>query len=106
MKTKTEVVLHGTFNGENHWYPKALHATIHPMVNFFLNLSKDRIINRYCHLNPMVSRGKFIAVLEYLVFGTKVNFNMKSIKPVNQTGGRILHLGIIKKLTSCLNLEL
>lgn len=65
MNNKTEVVLPGTFTGENHWYPKALNATIHPMVNFFLNLSKDRIINRYCHLHPMVSRDKLTEVLEY-----------------------------------------
>ena len=65
MNLKTEVVLPGTFNGENHWYPKALNATIHPMVNFFLNLSKERIINRYCHLNPMVSREKLNEVLDY-----------------------------------------
>ena len=65
MNQKTEVVLPGTFNGENHWYPKALNATIHPMVNFFLNLSKERIINRYCHLNPMVSRDKLNEVLDY-----------------------------------------
>jgi len=65
MKRKIEVVLPGTFVGENHWYPKALNATIHPMVSFFLNLSKDRIINRYCHLNPMVSRDKLNEVLEY-----------------------------------------
>ena len=65
MKKNIEVVLPGTFSGENHWYPKALNATIHPMVNFFLNLSKDRIINRYCHLNPMVSREKLTEVLDY-----------------------------------------
>lgn len=65
MKHKTEIVLPGTFSGENHWYPKALNATIHPMVNFFLNLSKDRIINRYCHLHPMVSREKLYEVLDY-----------------------------------------
>ncbi|MDA9774392.1 hypothetical protein N9B82_05485 [Saprospiraceae bacterium] len=65
MKKKIEVVLPGTFSGENHWYPKALNATIHPMVNFFLNLSKDRILNRYCHLNPMVSREKLTEVLDY-----------------------------------------
>lgn len=65
MKLKTEVVLPGTFSGENHWYPKALNATIHPMVNFFLNLSKERIINRYCHLHPIVSREKLIEVLNY-----------------------------------------
>ena len=65
MKKKIEVVLPGTFTGENHWYPKALNATIHPMVNFFLNLSTDRIINRYCHLNPLVSRQKLTEVLQY-----------------------------------------
>jgi hypothetical protein len=65
MKNKTEVVFPGTFTVENHWYPKALNATIHPMVNFFLNLSKERIINRYCHLHPMVSKEKLFEVLEY-----------------------------------------
>ncbi len=44
----------GEFEPENHWYPKALNATIHPMINFFLNLSTDRIIKRYCHLHPTV----------------------------------------------------
>ena len=39
-----EMVSPNSFNGEDHWYPKALNATIHPMVNFFLNLDKERII--------------------------------------------------------------
>lgn len=55
----------GTFASENHWYPKALNATIHPMVNFFLNLNKERIINRYCHLHPMVNRDKLEEILSY-----------------------------------------
>lgn len=46
----------GSFEPENHWYPKALNATVHPMVSFFLNLSKERIVERYCHLNPRVKR--------------------------------------------------
>jgi hypothetical protein len=65
MSSKAEGILPGTFNGENHWYPKAHNATIHPMVNFFLNLSKERIINRYCHLHPMVSKDKLSEILEY-----------------------------------------
>lgn len=44
----------GQFEAENHWYDKALNATIHPMVAFFLNLSQERIIKRYCHLHPRV----------------------------------------------------
>ena len=46
----------GAFEPEAHWYPKALNATIHPMVNFFLNLEEERIVSRYCHLHPAVSR--------------------------------------------------
>lgn len=65
MNKDIERIQPGSFSGENHWYPKALNATIHPMVSFFLNLSKDRIINRYCHLNPMVSKEKLQEVLDY-----------------------------------------
>jgi hypothetical protein len=57
--------LPGSFKNEDHWYPKALNATIHPMVNFFLNLDKNRIINRYCHLNPKVDRDKLREILSY-----------------------------------------
>lgn len=65
MKAEIQVFSPGGFAGENHWYPKALNATIHPMVSFFLNLSKERIINRYCHLRPMVDRDKLHEILSY-----------------------------------------
>ena len=65
MKNKIENIIPGSFNAEDHWYPKALNATIHPMVNFFLNLSKERIINRYCHLHPLVSRETMEEILNY-----------------------------------------
>ncbi len=55
----------GSFKTDDHWYPKALNATIHPMVSFFLNLEKDRIISRYCHLNPMVDKDKLDEILSY-----------------------------------------
>lgn len=55
----------GTFEAENHWYPKALNATIHPMVSYFLNLDKARIYNRYCHLNPAVDGEKLKEILDY-----------------------------------------
>lgn len=54
-----------SFKGENHWYPKAYNATIHPMVSFFLNLDRERIISRYCHLNPKVDRQKMEEILTY-----------------------------------------
>ncbi len=54
-----------TFVGENHWYPKALNATIHPMVSFFLNLDRERMISRYCHLHPKVAPGILRDILSY-----------------------------------------
>lgn len=65
MDNEIKLVQPGMFNGENHWYPKALNATIHPMVNFFLNLDKQRIVARYCHLHPMVDKQKLEEVLSY-----------------------------------------
>ena len=55
----------GEFDPINHFYPKALNATIHPMVAFFLNLEKDRIVNRYCHLHPLVKPQALKAILSY-----------------------------------------
>ncbi len=65
MKNQVTSIKPGTFEATQHWYPKALNATIHPMVNFFLNLEKDRIIERYCHLRPMVNREKLNDILSY-----------------------------------------
>ncbi|GAB5555353.1 MAG: hypothetical protein Sapg2KO_49440 [Saprospiraceae bacterium] len=55
----------GDFEAHQHWYPKALNATIHPMVNFFLNLDQERIINRYCHLHPMVQPNQLRTLLNH-----------------------------------------
>lgn len=55
----------GSFEAHRHWYPKALNATIHPMVNFFLNLEQNRIISRYCHLHPGVKPADLEAQLNY-----------------------------------------
>lgn len=64
-KTFATQIEPGSFEGHNHWYPKALNATIHPMVNFFLNLEQKRIINRYCHLHPKVRPETLEEVLNY-----------------------------------------
>ena len=52
-----------SFEPDAHWYPKALNATIHPMVAFFLNLDEARVVTRYCHLNPTVDRERLTALL-------------------------------------------
>ena len=65
MKEQVQQIKPGNFNNENHWYPKALNATIHPMVSFFLNLDTTKIVSRYCHLHPMVNRDKLVELLSY-----------------------------------------
>lgn len=65
MSEKMKIVFPGTFEAENHWYEKSLNATIHPMVSYFLNLSTDRIVKRYCHLNPKVNSADLIEILKY-----------------------------------------
>ena len=59
------IVKPGEFEAHHHWYPKALNATIHPMVSFFLNLEQERIITRYCHLHPKVNPEKLREILTY-----------------------------------------
>lgn len=53
------------FEAHDHWYPKALNATIHPMINFFLNLGQERIITRYCHMHPTVDEVKLREILNH-----------------------------------------
>ncbi|HSF90273.1 MAG TPA: hypothetical protein VLA46_12700 [Saprospiraceae bacterium] len=60
-----KVIQPGTFANHHHWYPKALNAAIHPMINFFLNLDNQLIIDRYCHLHPMVKSKKLKEILAY-----------------------------------------
>jgi len=63
--SKTRLILPNEFEPHNHWYPKALNATIHPMISFFLNLEQERIITRYCHMHPTVDMDKLKEVLNH-----------------------------------------
>lgn len=55
----------GQFEPSAHYYPKALNATIHPMVAFFSRLGLERMVSRYCHLNPQVDPQALKEILEY-----------------------------------------
>ena len=67
MKSPTVATLvqPDSFEANDHWYPKALNATIHPMVNFFMNLEQKRIISRYCHMHPTVNADALREILNY-----------------------------------------
>lgn len=62
---KTLCIEPGHFENHRHWYPKALNAAIHPMINFFLHLDNQLIIDRYCHLHPKVKASKLGEILHY-----------------------------------------
>ena len=63
--TKKKLIYPDQFDPNNHWYPKALNATIHPMINFFLNLDQERVITRYCHMHPVVNKDKLREILNH-----------------------------------------
>ena len=60
-----ETIYPGQFESVNHWYDKALNAQIHPLIHFFINLSPERIISRYCHLHPLTNKESLRALLAY-----------------------------------------
>lgn len=60
-----EVIQPNNFEQENHFYPKALNSELHPIVNHFFNLEKNRIVKRYLHLNPQVKEDSLQEILSY-----------------------------------------
>ncbi|MFT5584956.1 MAG: hypothetical protein ACI9VR_002544 [Cognaticolwellia sp.] len=45
----------GSYQAENHFYPRVPNAQLHPLVRHFLSLGNARIAQRYCHLHPEAS---------------------------------------------------
>ncbi len=55
----------GEFEYEEHYYPKVINAQLHPLVRYFLNLTNEQIIQRYCHFHPNVEGEKLRELLSY-----------------------------------------
>ena len=64
LKTDVEIFKPGEFEAERHFYPKVLNSQMHPLVSYFLNMSRANIIERYTHLNPLVSKDFLSELLE------------------------------------------
>ncbi len=62
---RATLVVPGSFESDKHFYAKALNAQIHPMPLFFMKMAPERIVNRYCHLHPMVDKQALWEVLTY-----------------------------------------
>lgn len=54
-----------SFEPERHFYPRVLNAQVHPLVGYFMRMSTERIVSRYCHLNPRVEPARLYEVLTY-----------------------------------------
>ncbi len=53
------------FKFQKYVYPQVINAQIHPIVKFFMTLSPERIIKRYCHLHPYVDPTDLKNILSY-----------------------------------------
>eukprot|EP01125_Pyxidicula_operculata_P022101 TRINITY_DN8884_c0_g1_i1.p1 TRINITY_DN8884_c0_g1~~TRINITY_DN8884_c0_g1_i1.p1 ORF type:complete len:500 (-),score=95.81 TRINITY_DN8884_c0_g1_i1:9-1508(-) len=60
-----KIVTSGAFKVADHYYPKVQGADLSPVVSTFLNMDNDRIIARYCLLNPNVNVEVLKRVLNY-----------------------------------------
>lgn len=61
---KVRIITPHSFEAEQHFYPKALNSSIHPLVEHFFNLSIERVVSRYVHLNPRVKGEALEAILK------------------------------------------
>ncbi len=46
------LVTSGDFEAESHFYPRVLNAHIHPLVRNLMDMGRERIATRFCHLHP------------------------------------------------------
>ena len=52
MLTEPKLISGGSFEPENHFYPRVLNAHIHPLVRNLMEMGNRRIASRFCHLHP------------------------------------------------------
>ncbi len=65
IKDRVVLVPPGSFNVQNHFYPRVPNAQLHALVRHFLSMDNGRIVQRYCHLHPEVDPSAVREVLTY-----------------------------------------
>ena len=58
-------VLPNTQEYKQHYYDRVINAELHPLIERFMNLDLDRIVERYCRFNPSVNSKALKKLLEY-----------------------------------------
>lgn len=59
-------VSEGEFDPVKHFYPRAVNAEIHSLIETFLSMGNDRIVARYTNLNPRVRPEVLKNILSYI----------------------------------------
>src|SRR6187200_3170667 len=96
-RLKIKVVEAGDFVRDQHWYPKALNEAIHPMVNYFLKLENQLIIDRYCHLHPVVKPERLKEILAY----QPEHYRLAGADLINVTNARGKRQMVVIENNSC-----
>ena len=52
------------FDMDKHFYPKVLNAQLNPLIRHFIHMNNQRIVSRYCHLNPHTNAEALLRILE------------------------------------------
>ncbi|MTI59466.1 MAG: hypothetical protein FH762_05665 [Firmicutes bacterium] len=60
-----EIILPDSFVMDKHYYHKVMNAQPHILISYFMNMSKERIVERYCHLNPLIDADYLMSLIEY-----------------------------------------
>ncbi|KAG5519906.1 hypothetical protein PMAC_000183 [Pneumocystis sp. 'macacae'] len=87
----------GDFESQECFYPRCLNAQIHPLVSSFFNLGNERIILRYCHLNPSVNEKRLRECLNY----TPAHFRWAGSDLFNVTNAYGQRQMVIVETNSC-----
>ncbi|HHU91559.1 MAG TPA: hypothetical protein GXZ20_00290 [Halanaerobiaceae bacterium] len=58
-------VLPDSFELNKHYYEKVINAQAHTLVAYFMNLTKEQVVERYCHLNPLIDAEYLMSLIEY-----------------------------------------
>jgi hypothetical protein len=55
----------GEFDSNKHYYQKVINAQIHPLIRYFMNLSSEQVVSRYCHLNPQAQPEQLLKLINH-----------------------------------------
>ncbi|MFW5972121.1 MAG: hypothetical protein ACOCRL_01415 [Bacillota bacterium] len=62
---RAETIFSDSFDVHRHYYDRVINAQLHTLVSYFLNMTKERKVERYCHLNPLIDPEYLMSLIEY-----------------------------------------